>query len=225
MKIMVSIPASPGAQNTRFSDRGHGSVLRGFTLIEILVVVVVSMMVLFAMYAFFRSGVRSTVKGQDTLDSIRAASVLFSQLRKDLLACKNIDTGTASLTIGVGVGLPPTLPFADSITFSHRNATMTYKFLVSAGRGFVQREEYRPNAAPLVRDFAVPRMKKFEALQIWKKHKPVATSVHYMVSNQVLIRIEIDSQDPRFPTKSVHLSSFFTSNQKTSSDWWNYFYD
>lgn len=194
-------------------------------MIEILVVLVISTMVLFSMQAVFRSGVRSTVKGQDTLESIRAASVLFAQLRKDLLACKNINTGAASLTLGIGVGLPVTLPVSDTIVFSHRNATMTYRFTLVDGRGFVQREEVRPSLAPEVRSYAVPRMKKFEALQLWKKHKAVVSSLSHMVSNQVLIRIEIDSQDPRFPSKSVHLSSFFTSNQKTSSDWWNYFYD
>mgnify|MGYP001575093991 FL=1 len=197
---------------------------RGFTLVEILVVLAISLMLLSAMQMLFSQGVRSTVKGQDTIDSIRAAGLLFSQLRKDLLACKFIDTGTASVTVMVGAALPSPLVYASQIIFSTRTATTTYRMVVSGGKGYVEREVKAPGKAPEVKPFAVPRMQKFQAVQIWTNHKTHSASLSKIVSNQILIRIEIDSMDPRFPSKTVHLDSFFTSNQKTSSDWWNYYY-
>ena len=62
----------------------------GFTMVEALVITVVGSILLLTIQTLFSRSVKSTLKGQDNLETIRAASQLFSELRKDLLACHSI---------------------------------------------------------------------------------------------------------------------------------------
>jgi prepilin-type N-terminal cleavage/methylation domain-containing protein len=45
---------------------------KGFTLVEAMIVTIIACSLMIAIHAFFSHAVRSTMKGQDNLDSIRA---------------------------------------------------------------------------------------------------------------------------------------------------------
>lgn len=193
----------------------------GFTLVEMSIVAGLSILLLLFVHQFFSSGVKTTLKGQDTLESIRAASLLFAQIRKDLLACQSVQTGTASVTMGVSaLDLPASVPFSNTLTFCTRNATTTYS-LVATPRGKYILRTFIPTGGTVeTKTFGVPRMERFEVLQVWKHHQILTNCIK---PAQILVQIVIDSNDPRTPTKEIRLSSVFISQQLTTSDW-NYIF-
>ncbi len=194
---------------------------RGFTLVELSIVAGLGVLLLLFVHQFFSSGVKNTLKGQDTLESIRAASLLFAHIRKDLLACQSVHTGAASVTMGVAaLDLPTSVPPSDTLTFCARNATTTYS-LVSTPQGKYVLRTFTPTVGSTeTKTFGVPRMERFEVLQVWKNHRILSTRIK---PGQVLVHVVIDSNDPRIPTKEIRLSSVFISQQLTTSDW-NYFF-
>ena len=198
---------------------------RGFTLIEAMVAVTIGAMVLSTMYMFFSSGVRSSLKGSDQLESIRAASTLFAELRKDLLACQSVDADGAAVVMPVGTNdLPDPLTFRNKVSFVQRNATTTYQLQMNPdGRGAIVRTFSESGVIRNTRHFAVPRMKNFEAVQIFKNQQ-ISPGGEIFRQGQLLVRIAVDSGDKRFPSGVVHLSSFFITSQLSATTWWNYYF-
>lgn len=198
---------------------------RGFTLIEAMVVAAIGAVILGTMYKTFSSGVRSSMKGTDQLESIRAASTLFAELRKDLLACQSVDADGAVVVMPVGMNtLPSPLVFKSKVTFLQRNATTTYVLQMNPdGRGSINRQVFENGTLKSTRQFAVPRMKNFEAVQIFKQQQ-IAGGGEVFQQGQLLIRIAVDSGDKRFPSGIIHLSSFFITSQLSATTWWNYYY-
>lgn len=76
---------------------------RGFTFVEAIMVTVIAVVVMLAVQNIFSHAVKSSLKGQDNLDSIRAASRILSELRKDLLEFKTIATEVGTVEIPSGV--------------------------------------------------------------------------------------------------------------------------
>lgn len=205
------------------SSPGKGPHLRpaGFSVVEITIVTILSAMIIVLIQSFFSHGVKTTLKGQDTLESTRAASLLFSQMRKDLMACQSVQTGAASITMGMNaVDLPGGFPVSDTITFCNRNATTTYSLVVTPKGKYVLRTFTPSVGSTETRQFGVPRMKRFETTQIWKYNRILST---ISKPGQVLVNVVIDSDDPRIPTKELKLSSIFVSQQLYSTNW-NYFF-
>ncbi|NLI77894.1 MAG: hypothetical protein GX442_15830 [Candidatus Riflebacteria bacterium] len=180
-----------------------------------------SLMLLVFIQSFFSSGIRSTLKGTDTLESIRAASLLFAQIRKDLMACQSIQTGAASVTMGVNaLNLPAAFPVSDLLTFCARNATTTYSLLTSPRGKYILRT-FTPTVGPTeTKTFGIPRVKAFEVVQVKKNHRILST---ILSPSQLLVNVVIDSDDPRMPTKEIRLSSVFISQQMYNTNW-NYFF-
>lgn len=194
---------------------------RGFTFVEVTIVAALSLLLLVFIQSFFSSGIRSTLKGTDTLESIRAASLLFAQIRKDLMACQSIQTGAASVTMGVNaLNLPTAFPVSDLLTFCARNATTTFS-LVTSPRGKYILRTFTPTVGPAeTKTFGIPRVKAFEVVQVKKHHRILST---ILSPSQLLVNVVIDSDDPRMPTKEIRLSSVFISQQMYNTNW-NYFF-
>jgi len=206
----------------------HGVILnfeseRGFTLVEALVAVLVASMVILAVQTFFSHGVKTSIKGQDNLETIRAAAQIFHELRKDMLSCNKITVDDdASCTLNVGAtSIPPMSPNGTWIAFSVPGATITYSLQLRAdGKAFLERE-FKAGTNVTTSEFAVPRMIAFKVQLIWKIQQIFPGGP--FKQGQVLVTIELDSQDKRFPSKSLKLCSFFSTSQLSSSNW-NYFY-
>jgi type II secretory pathway pseudopilin PulG len=195
---------------------------RGLTMVEITIVFLLVTMIFGFIYTLFSHGVRSTIKGTDTLESIRAASLLFSQMRKDLSACQRVDSGGAQVTLAVSdTDLPPTATFSAILAFSTRNATTTYRLETSPnGKKYISRTFEAFSMAPERRTYGVPRMKAFEVVQITKRNKIGAATWN---PNQILVNVVIDSDDPRVPTKEVRLNTLFVTTHLEKSNW-NFIY-
>jgi competence protein ComGC len=191
---------------------------KGFTLVEAMIVTIIACSLMIAIHAFFSHAVRSTMKGQDNLDSIRAASKIFSSLRKDLLQFNTLNTGGAITTVALGnQDLPGTATYSSMIELKRPKEIITYSLIDNSGKKYVER---------LVQDlttgnnsqklFGVPRMKEFKVIYIITPNK--INSVTRSVG-QIMVNLVIDSDDKRFASKEINLTSIFFSEKLTESDW------
>lgn len=211
----IQIYHAPFCEGTRFRQDMNKC---GFTFVESIIVAFIACSMMIIIQAFFSHGVRSTIKGSDTIESIRAASVLFTQMRKDLMACSFIETSGAITYMDVSATqLPDTATFSEQITFSTHVATITY-FLTNdeTGKKYVERRKLDISGTLERKKFGVPRMKNFETLKLIKQNK--IAGAHWNPS-QIIINVVVDSEDPRMPTKEIKLNSVFVSYQLAASNW------
>lgn len=190
----------------------------GFTLVEALMVTVIACSLMLVIQSFFSNVVRVTMKGQDNLDSIRAASQLFSSLRKDMLQFVSLSTGGAKSTINIGEDeIPATATFSSILSLRGANDVITYSLVDSGAKSFVERVWQSPSLpAPQKKLFGVPRMKNFGVMYIRTPNK--INSLTRSVG-QLLVQVTVDSEDARFPSAEVKLSSVFFSERLADSDW------
>ena len=190
----------------------------GFTFAEALIVTVIACTLMIVIQSLFSHAVRVTMKGQDNLDSIRAASQLFSSLRRDMLQFVSLSTGGAKTVIEAGeTEIPATATYSKILSLKKANERITYNLVENAGKNYVERVLQTPaSPAPQRRLFGVPRMKDFGVLYI--RTPNVINSLAKNVG-QLLVRITVDSEDARFPSKEVKLSSLFFSDRLADSDW------
>lgn len=190
----------------------------GFTFVEAMIVTVIACSLMLVIQSFFSHVVRVTMKGQDNLDSIRAASQLFSSLRKDMLQFVSLSTAGAKTTIALSEEeIPATATFSSILTLKGANDRVTYSLVDSGGKSYVERVLQSPSLpGPQRKLFGVPRMKNFGVLYIKTPFK-----INSLTKNvgQLLVQVTVDSEDSRFPSTEVNLSSVFFSERLADSDW------
>ncbi|GAB1352412.1 hypothetical protein MASR1M12_11430 [Erysipelotrichia bacterium] len=191
---------------------------RGFTFVEAIIVTVIACSMMIVIQSLFSHTVKVTMKGQDNLDSIRAASQLFSSLRRDMLQFVSLSTGGARATIALGSSeIPDTATFSTILTLKKQTDRITYTLVENGGKNYIERVLQTPaNPAPQRKLFGVPRMKDFGVLYLLSPNK-----VNSLVKNvgQLLVKVTVDSEDARFPSKEVKLTSVFFSDRLADSDW------
>ncbi|HNW11377.1 MAG TPA: type II secretion system protein [Candidatus Rifleibacterium sp.] len=191
---------------------------RGFTFVEAIIVTVIACSMMIVIQSLFSHTVKVTMKGQDNLDSIRAASQLFSSLRRDMLQFVSLSTGGARATIALGSSeIPDTATFSTILTLKKQTDRITYTLVENGGKNYIERVLQTPsNPAPQRKLFGVPRMKDFGVLYVLSPNK-----VNSLVKNvgQLLVKVTVDSEDARFPSKEVKLTSVFFSDRLADSDW------
>ncbi|RCK79019.1 MAG: hypothetical protein OZSIB_0361 [Candidatus Ozemobacter sibiricus] len=197
------------------------------TMVEALVMVVVGVILLMAMQTFFSNTLRTTLKGTDSLETIRAASVLLSQFGKDVAAagaviCHGPGPGPQIERIPIGGSFSPgAISLCNTIEMAAPIGTITYSF--SPTDSYVTRRVSSATAPLQERQFALPRLKEFGVAYVQKEFSPFTTGAPYPVpQSHVLLRIKLSSDDPRFPARELSLSSFFISSQMKATDW-NYY--
>lgn len=189
-----------------------------FTFVEAIIVTVIACSLMIAIQAFFSHAVRTTMKGQDNLDSIRAASQIFSSLRKDMLTFTSLSTQGAISTIGLtSTDIPATATFSQILRIKKPKEVVTYSLVNSGSKKFVERVMQSPDyPTPQRKLFGVPRMKDFGVMYVRTPNK-----VNSMIkgSGQLLVKLAIDSENERFASKELNLTSVFFSERLADSDW------
>ncbi|MGM0599529.1 MAG: PulJ/GspJ family protein [Candidatus Rifleibacteriota bacterium] len=191
---------------------------KGFTMVETMIVTIIACSLMIAIHAFFSHAVRSTMKGQDNLDSIRAASQIFSSLRKDLLQFNTLSTDGAITTVALGnQDLPGTATCSSIIELRRPKETITYSLIDDSGKKFVERISQDLTTGDTNQKlFGVPRMKEFKIMYITTPNQ--INSITRNVG-QIMVNLVIDSDDKRFASKEINLTSVFFSEKLTDSDW------
>ncbi len=191
---------------------------RGFTFVEAMIVTVIACSLMIVIQSLFSHTVKVTMKGQDNLDSIRAASQLFSSLRRDMLQFVSLSTNGARATIALGNSeIPDTATFSTILTLKKQTDRITYTLVENGGKNYIERVLQTPsNPAPQRKLFGVPRMKDFGVIYLLSPNK-----INSLVKNvgQLLVKVTVDSEDTRFPSKEVKLTSVFFSDRLADSDW------
>lgn len=196
---------------------------RGFTFVEALVVVVVGAMLLGIMYQIFSRSTRETLKGQDDLDTIREGSQLLGELKKDLLACHDLQVQpTASFTLNPQDFQIPELPAgSDRILLFSPTATITYSLEgMAGGEHMVKRtEEVLTANGPITKShtFGEKRVLDFRIGYVWKKQQ--IQPGHSVSHGQAVVKLELDSKDERFPSRKLSWSTFLITPRMSSTQW------
>jgi competence protein ComGC len=189
-----------------------------FTFVEALIVTVIACSLMIAIQAFFSHAVRTTLKGQDNLDSIRAASQIFSSLRKDMLTFTSLSTQGAISTISLtSTNIPATATFSQILRIKKPKEVVTYSLVTSGSKKYVERVMQSPDyPTPQRKLFGVPRMKDFGVMYVRTPNK-----INSMIkgAGQLLVKLAIDSENERFATKELNLTSVFFSERLSDSDW------
>ncbi len=190
----------------------------GFTFVEAIVVTVIACSLMLVIQAIFSHTVRTAMKGQDNLDSIRAASQIFSSLRNDLLQFTSLSTAGARSAINLSdTEIPATATYSSILTLRRANERITYSLVDDGGKKYVQRVlQSTALPAPQKRRFGVPRMKDFGVVYLRLTNR---INLMNRNSGQLLVRISVDSEDERFPSKEVNLVSTFFSERLVDTDW------
>jgi competence protein ComGC len=191
---------------------------KGFSFVEIIVVTVIACSLMLMIQAFFSHAVRSTMKGQDNLDSIRAASQIFSSLRHDMLQFQSISTDGAVAEIPLGENeIPSTATFSSMISLNRLEESITYSLVNDSGKSFIERVSQNLADGTVKRKlFGVPRMKDFKVLYL-----RIPNKINSMTKNsgQIMVEVTIDSEDQRFASKEVELGSLLFSERLAETDW------
>jgi len=190
----------------------------GFTFVEAIIVTLIACGLMIVIQSVFSHTVKMTMKSQDNLDSIRAASQIFSSLRRDMLQFVSLSTGGAKTTVALGeTEIPATATYSQILVLRRPAERITYSLVDSGGKHYVERVLQSPSLpGPQRRLFGVPRMKDFGVVYVITPNQ-----INSLVKNvgQLVVKIAIDSEDARFPSKEVKLSSTFFSDRLADSDW------
>lgn len=189
----------------------------GFTFVEALVVTLLASLIMMAFQGFYTQMVRSSLKGDDSLDSFRAAHRLFLAIQKDLESFNDIST-TAVTTVPAGSNLlPATTVFASSLIINGKNNKIAYNLTGTPGKQTVERvETSTQNNSTQKKLFGVSRIRGFEVAYI-KKNELVGNSPK--VFAQVLISVVVQSENAMFPTEEVKMTTTFFPEHLSASDW------
>lgn len=189
-----------------------------FTLIEAVIAALISCSVMLGMHLIFSQTVRVVIKGQDNLDSFRAASQIFSSLRNDLRDFVSIAPGGAKISLGFNESeIPDNSEYSKVLKIRKQTGQVTYRLIESDGKQYVERNFDGSSEEPRQRRlFGVPRMKDFGVLYVKSQNRFDALPKNV---GQLVIKVTIDSEDKRFASKEINLNSVFFSDRLTDDDW------
>ena len=207
---------------------GNKASRAAFTLTEVVLAVLISTMVMLAAYALFSQTMKTSIKGTDTTETIRSASSLIADIRRDLLECRTILENPPLPTIRV-TNQENTLPAVEmntgspEITFSSLAGQVTYSFSpVPGGKpSTVKRTSALSSGGTAVREYAAGRMVSFRVFRVLIDQKvtddPQDPDLYQ--NGFLLLDLRLDSQDPRFPSTNLAMTTFIGADQMASSTW------
>ena len=167
----------------------------------------------------FSHGVKSSLKGQDSLDTMRAASRIFSELRKDLLEFKSIATAVDSVLISSDdYRFDPSTKYSTILQIERKDQTIVYSLCEVGGKKYVERASQKPGDSVRKVSFGVPRMKTFEVVYVKVENYSGAGKERI---GQLCVNLVVQSDDPRFPTRKLSVSSAYFQEKLQESDWNN----
>ncbi len=192
-----------------------GRVRAAFTFVEAIIAVLVSCAVMLAVHLIFSHTVRVTMKVQDNLESTRAVSQIFSSLRNDLRDFVSLSPGGAKISLGFGeVEVPETAEFSQTLKIRKQTERIIYRLIESGGKRYVERSVDGQDGQR--RLFGVPRMKDFGVLYVKSQNRFDALLKNV---GQLIVRVTVDSEDQRFASKEVRITSVFFSDRLADDDW------
>ncbi len=191
----------------------------GFTFVEIISVVLLVSLVASSLSTFFFSGLRRTMKGTDRLDSVRAFADLLEAMREDVANSGQIEPAAIRME-----PYEETIP-SDAETKTELSLTLTDGRRVVYSRvggsapepSLVERiEKDKGGAVASRKTFGADRAKSFKVLHITKK---IQVAGFEQELNHVLVKFDLDSEDPRFPGQPLTFYYVLVADRLPGSSW------
>ncbi len=203
---------------TRFQTARHAPP-RGFTLPEVVFVVLLASLVASIISNVFFQGFRQTAKGTDRLDSIRAFSLLAEAIRKDVANSLKITPPPTEL-YPEELLIPGDVEMASSLGVDlSEGGKVEYSMVpgTASKASSIQRVQRNPLGETVSQKlFAAGRTRSFKVLHLVKR---VNVGGLAQELDHVLVQIDLDSQDPRFPANTLTFFHVFVSDRLPGSSW------
>lgn len=167
---------------------------------------------------FYSQMVRTSLKGDDSLDSFRAAHRLFNSIKKDLESFDKVDTDGAICNVDVMQNsLPATATFSSKLTIAAGRKRIEYSRIGNDEKFSIERTEtdLLDNSVKR-REFGVAKIRSFEVLTIIKKQKKGNSESSFA---QLMSNLVVKSDDQLFPAEEIRLTNTFFPEQLVSSSW------
>lgn len=198
-------------------NSGYFRRINAFTFVEIVFVVLLSSLVGGIAWLLYSSSMRQVIKGTDRLDSIRVYSELIEQMRKDVANAREIKPESIPLHKEENT-IPVNAIWSSQLEISLTNGCKVAYSLKPGIRevSTIHRSEVEPSGKTSEKNFAIDRTHAFEILQVGKLVR--IGGVEKQI-NHVLIRLTLDSNDPRFPSNRMTFDNILMVDRLPGSDW------
>jgi type II secretory pathway pseudopilin PulG len=203
----------------------------GVTLIELIAVAAIISVVIVSVQAFFMTGLRSSVKGQDSLDSSRTLGKILNQIRTDIASARYIETSLPPLEIDAGSAFSDwnNLPFSPDITMVSTEGKVKYRFENSqsgnaTSNGKIIREITDHDDIVLEsQQIGNGRIQSMNAARIDLEQRAESACANKFRQVFLVVQIGISSDDQRFPAKVIDQTSIFSTFAGRSI--WNRYFE
>jgi prepilin-type N-terminal cleavage/methylation domain-containing protein len=203
----------------------------GFTAVELLVGVSIILVVAAAAQSFFMTGLKSSVKGQDALDSTRTLGKILNLIRKDIASARYVETSLVPTEKEAGLLFTDweSLTYAPDITMVSSEGKVKYRFESAQNtdgstNGHVVREiTDHDDVVQESLKIGDGRIRKMEAARLEVEQRPANASARTFRQNLLIVRLQISSDDQRFPARVFEQTAVFSSYAERSM--WNRYFE
>ena len=190
---------------------------KGFTFVEAVIVTTIAVFIMLAVQQLFSHAVRSSLKGQDNLETMRAAGRIFSELRKDLLEFKTISTASASYHVNLDqTTLTDNIQGSDIIQIERKNEVIIYSLYEEKGKKYIERASKKIGEQVRKKRFGVPRMQSFDIVYLKVDNK---SGKGLEKSGQIIVNLVIQSENKTFASKKLKVSTSYFPEKLQETDW------
>jgi competence protein ComGC len=190
---------------------------KGFTFTEAVLVTLIASLLMLVFQSFFVNFIRNSMKGDDAVDSFRAASRLFSQIQRDLEEFNDLTTHGAVSIVGSGeFNIPPTATFSSRLTLNVGARAIEYSVIEETNGKTVQRLVTNNGTQESRRLFGMARIQNFEVAYFIKREIIGGVEKSF---GQLLTNVVVKSENKNFPTSEVKLTSNFFPERMGATEW------
>jgi type II secretory pathway pseudopilin PulG len=188
----------------------------GMTLVETLLAAMIAVSLLTSFYLVFSRSVGSTMKGEDTLSSIREATLILEDIRREALAAARVASPTATAATGAAP-FDLTKP-EERLILVGSHGTIRYEMRREGSRQWLEKTTLAGGEVVRTQRFAENRLQEFGVFWLEQKQQP---GMSVFRSRAILIILDVQGSTPGWPARSVKVHTLVSPpfTAKEHSTW------
>ena len=180
---------------------------KGISIVETVLAAILAVVILVAAYQVFFRFAGMTIKGEDTINSVRDVMMLFEDIRSEVMGASAIASPVAILTSGADE-IDYSGTETETLIIKGLSGTLRYSVVEEAdGRRFVEKAVLLGDDTVRSRRFGIDRLVGFTACWIVQSQ---AVGAGRFRSKSLYVIIELQGGIPGWPGTNVRFSSVFT---------------
>lgn len=190
----------------------------GMTFIESVIAMVIGMLILGSVYFVFFRYVSSSVRGEDTITSVRDAMIIFEDMRSEVLASSDVRE-PPPVTLEAGQAINFSAPVATEVIILGSNGTIRYSVQKnSRNETFFEKAFMEDGEVKKSKNFSTDRIREFSARWIMQKQAPGQARFR---TKSLFVTIELQGSIQGNSGTPLKVNSVLTPpfNTKESSTW------